>query len=188
MLGTFPEERLQLLEGIDPEQLPHRDHRSLGHPLDGLGVDGGFGLGRGEVRGQEVLELARGDPPALQVLMVEAEGPLDDLAETPADLLSAFARIAFRPDDAELGHARASRVVRRHAQAKFGQRSRAPLLPTGPGLTSRPLTPIEAPECRPRSPDFQVPWQAHATGFLARHYRPAARLGLRRPLREGRAA
>src|SRR5207249_7470508 len=106
MLEPSAEEWLQLLERVDREELPHRGHRSLRHPLDGLGVGGCLGLGRLEVRGQEVLELPRGDPSPVQILVVETEGSFDRLAEASADLLPALPRGALCTDDAEFGHVR----------------------------------------------------------------------------------
>src|SRR5439155_10990952 len=90
---------------------------------------------------EEVLELLGGDPPALQISVVEAERPLDQLAEGPSHLPPALPGGALRPDHPKLGHARTPGVGARQVETWVGRRSRTTLLPTAPELTSSPPNP-----------------------------------------------
>src|SRR4029079_3498808 len=90
---------LELLEGVDREPLPDRDHASLGHAVARRAEPGDRPCRGSQVGGEEVLELLRGDPPALEVPVVEGQGALDALSDPPRDVSPALTGVAFRAND-----------------------------------------------------------------------------------------
>ena len=100
------EERLELLERVDREQLEDRHHRPDRHAFQhvhGLGVRG---LRADEVRGQQVLQLFGRDAPPFEVPVVEADGGLHEVHELLADVDAAVEPVALRPHDPDVPHAR----------------------------------------------------------------------------------
>ena len=100
------QERFELLEGVDREQLEDRHHRPDRHAFQhvhGLGVRG---LRAEEVRGQQVLQLFGRDASPFEVPVVEADGGLHEVHELLADVDASVEPVALRPHDPDVPHAR----------------------------------------------------------------------------------